>query len=122
MVVNNNGVSILEVLIGLVILAIGLLAIAGMQVTAISGNDFAKNITQATVLAQERIEILRNFEYTDSALSAGTYNEGFISGTIFTRQYVIVDIGTTMKKIIVTVSWTDRIGSHSIALETVRAK
>lgn len=118
---NNKGFTLIEVLIGLVILAFGLLAIAGMQITSIKGNDFSKNVTQATVLAQDRLEILRNRDYNNSALNNGSYSEGVITGTIFSRQYVITDIGTTMKKITVTVEWTAKI-NHRISLETIMAR
>lgn len=118
---NSKGFSLLEVLIGLVILAIGLLAIAGMQITAIKGNDFSMNVTQAAVLAQDRLEILKNLPYNHATLVDGSYHEGPISGTIFSRQYDITDIGATMKKITVTVEWTGAT-NHRIRLETVRAR
>ncbi len=60
---NKKGFSLIEVLVGLVLLAIGLLAIAGMQITSVRGNFFSSNMTQASVLAQDRLEtqlFLRN--------------------------------------------------------------
>lgn len=109
-------------LIGLVILAIGLLAIAGMQITSVRGNFFSSNLTQASVLAQDRLEVLRNIPYGDAALSAGNHNDGTIAGTIFTRDYDVAVIpGTTMLNITVSVSWRDTT-DHSISFTTVRAQ
>jgi len=115
---NNKGFSLIEVLVGLVILAIGLLAIAGMQITAIKGNYFSKSLTEATVLAQDKMEELKNLSY--ASLSTGTDTKT-VSGTTFARQFTVVDTTSTMKTINVTVQWTDRV-NHSISLSTIRAK
>lgn len=117
---NNKGFTLIEVLIGLVILAIGLLAVAGMQITSIKGNTFSNNLTQATVFAQDKLEYLKNLPYTHADLSVGTKNEA-ISGTIFSRLWEVTDTTSTMKMITVTVQWTDRV-DHSISLSTIRAK
>ena len=118
---NNKGFSLIEVLISLVILAIGFLAIAGMQVTSIRGNSFSNRVTQATILAQDKLEELKNLSYTHADLSSGQHSEGTITGTIFSRQYVVADTTSTMKTITVTVQWTDGT-THSISLSTIRSK
>ncbi len=107
---------------GLIILAVGLLGIAALQVTSTRSSYFSSNVAQATILAQDKLEYLRNVSYRDSDLSSGQHNEGAISGTVFSRQYTIVeDAGNSMKSIIVTVQWADR-GNHSISLSTIRSK
>lgn len=118
---NKKGFSLIEVLIGLIILAVGFLAIAGMQITSIRGNYFSNNVTQATVLAQEKMEDLKRLPYDHVDLSSGEHNEGNISGTIFLRKYIVTDITSTMKMIEVIVQWTGET-VHSISLSTVRAK
>lgn len=119
---NKKGFTLIEVLVGLVILAIGLLAIAGMQLTSVKGNFFSSNLTQASVLAQDRLEILRNLPWGHDDLSAGTHDEGTIPNTIFTRQYTVAVIpGTTMIDITVTVRWRDDT-DHSVSFSTVRSQ
>ncbi len=119
---DKKGFTLLEVLIGLIILAFGLLAIAGMQITSVKGNFFSNYMTQASILAQDRLEILKNLEWGHSDLSSGTHDEGTIPGTIFSRKYKVDLIpGTTMKSIIVTVSWKDT-SDHSISFSTIKAQ
>ena len=119
---DKKGFTLIEMLIGLILLAIGLLAIAGMQITSVRGNYFSSNMTQASILAQDRLEGLRQLDFTDAGLGAGTHNDGAIPGTVFTRQYnVSVVPGTTMLNIMVTVSWRDST-DHSLSFSTVRAQ
>ena len=119
---GREGFTLTEILIGLVILAIGILAITAMQITSTKGGYFSKNVTRATIIAQDKLEYLKNLSYRDSDLSSGQHSEGAISGTIFSRQCTIVeDAGNSMKTITVTVQWTDR-GNHSISFSTIRAK
>jgi prepilin-type N-terminal cleavage/methylation domain-containing protein len=119
---NRKGFSLIEVLVGLVLLAIGLLAIAGMQITSVRGNFFSSNMTEASILAQDRLEILRNLAYADAALTVGNHNDGLIPGTIFTRDYDVSLVpGTTMLSIRVGVRWRDT-SDHTISFTTVRSE
>ena len=119
---NENGFTLIEVVAGLIILAIGLLGTAAMQITATKGSYFSSNITKATFFGQDKLEYLKSLPYNDSNLDNGQYNEGKISATIFSREYdVVEDIGNSMKTITVTLQWTDR-GNHSISFSTIRSK
>ncbi len=117
-----KGFTLIEVVIGLIILAVGLLGIAAMQFTSTKSGYFSSNVTQATILAQDKLEYLKNLSYSDSDLSSGQHDEGAVSGTIFSRHYAIVeDAGNSMKMITVTVQWADP-GNHSISFSTIRSK
>ena len=119
---ESNGFTLVEVAAGLILLAVGLLGIAAMQVTSTQGDSFSRHLTQATVFAQDRMEYLKSLSYNDSDLSGGEHNEGTLPETIFSRQYHIVeDVGNSMKTITVTVQWADR-GNHRIAISTIRSK
>ena len=119
---GRKGFTLTEVLLGFVILAVGVLAFAAMQITSTKGGYFSSNMTQATILAQDKLEYLKNLSYSDSSLIDGHHDEGTISGTNFSRQYHIVeDAGNSMKTITVIVQWGDR-GNHSISFTTIRSK
>jgi len=119
---GKKGFTLIEMLIGLVVLAIGLLAIAGMQLTSVRANYFSGNMTQASILAQDRLESLRQLDYSDAALSIGTHDDGTIPGTLFSRQHSVSLVpGAVMVNITVTVNWKDS-SSHSISFSTVRSQ
>ena len=58
-ILNQKGFTLLEVLVAIVIVSIGLLAVAGMQTTAITANASAKDATVAIQLAEEMADRIR---------------------------------------------------------------
>ena len=65
--ISNRGLTILEVLAAVGILAFGLLAIATMQASSIKGNSQAIGTTEAINLAQGKVEELMRLPYNDPA-------------------------------------------------------
>lgn len=63
-----EGFTLIEILITIGILTFGLLAVATMQVSAIRGNDFSSNVTEATILAQDKLELLSTLPYAHGDL------------------------------------------------------
>ena len=60
---DQSGFTLIEVMIALVVLAAGLLALATMQIVSIRSNAFSSEMTYATMLAQTRLEQIRNMSY-----------------------------------------------------------
>jgi type IV pilus assembly protein PilV len=56
---KQTGFTLLEVLIALVVLAIGLLGLAGLQATALKDNLSAYHRSQATIVAYDTIDRMR---------------------------------------------------------------
>jgi type IV pilus modification protein PilV len=56
---HQQGYSLVEVMVAILILTIGLLALAKMQTQAVASNSFGSQLTQATFLAQDKLEELR---------------------------------------------------------------
>ena len=104
----HKGFTLIEVLIGLVILSVGLLAIAGLQITSVQGNFFSKNLNQATYAAQDRLESLGNSPFNSSQLQPGSHDDGkaTLSGIVFNRTYT-VGVNGNIKTITYTVKWND---------------
>jgi type IV pilus assembly protein PilV len=124
MIFKKEGFSLIEVLIALIFLAIGILAIASLQVTAVRGNFFSNNLMQATYVAQDRLEFLQNLPYDSSRLAQGNYKPDpdgpvTVSGIVFNRSYTVSDAG--YKLIDYTVTWNDGV-DHRISFSTIRAQ
>ena len=72
-VIDRRGFTLLEVMIAMVVTAIGLLGIAGMIVTAIRGNTYSARLMEATNLAQDKVEELRGTPYVNLYGSCGGF-------------------------------------------------
>lgn len=108
----ENGFTLIEVMVSIVILAIGLLGLAPMMAISITGNAFANEATEATVLAQDKIEELKNMAsfasipQSDSVDVDGKYS--VVSRVDDTGSDGTVPVG--VYKIFVRVHWVDQAG------------
>lgn len=69
--IREGGFTLIEVIVAISILTVGLLAVASMQMAAIRGNFFAYRTSEATTLAQDRLEYLLSLPYDDTLLEDG---------------------------------------------------
>ena len=72
---NQGGFTLIEVLVAVSILAFGILAVGSMQVTSIRQNAHADQVTDASVLARDRMERLMALPYANAGLNAGSYHD-----------------------------------------------
>ena len=72
--VGQRGFTLLELLIAITLLAIGLLAVASMQGTAIGSNGIANKNTTLSTLAQETLEDIVSWSRDDVRLRTAAAN------------------------------------------------
>jgi prepilin-type N-terminal cleavage/methylation domain-containing protein len=127
---SKKGFTLIEVMIGLIFLAIGLLAIGALQITSTRGNFFSNNLMQASYIAQDRLEFLKNSHLDDGALSNGNHPDGTVKvpdipvGIVFTRSYnvtTIIDPNGNYLKIDYIVAWNDGV-NHNLSFSTIRSQ
>lgn len=68
--IRSRGFTLLEVLISIIIIAIGLLGMAGLQVTTLRNNNSSSMRTQATFLAEDMADRMRS---NMAGVTAGNY-------------------------------------------------
>jgi type IV pilus assembly protein PilV len=132
-ITGKRGFSLIEVLIGIILLAIGLLAVAGMQGTSMRGNFFSNNVMLATYVAQDRLEFLKGLPLTSAQLTPGaSYNDGTtqvssdsFKSLVFKRSYTVNEVFDAThgnyKSIKYTVTWSDPV-NHSLEFYTMRSQ
>jgi len=115
---KNDGFTLLEVLVALILLTFGMLGVANLTIGVIKGNSYSKNVTTATIVAQQQIEQAQRLGYTNSNSLAGSANIS-MGGTSFTRTTTVTNAtpAANMKTVSVAVSWNP--GNNSVSLNTI---
>jgi len=109
---KDKGFSIIELLIAMSIMAIGMLAAASMQYSAVRNNTTGNTSTQATMLAKATLEMLKSQDIGSTALAVGDYEDptgvdaGGNPGGIYNRNWRIDSLGASSRRVMVTVEWT----------------
>jgi len=120
----EQGFTMLEVLIGLIILSVGLLGLAAMQITFLKGNSFSIKMTEATSIARNKIEDFNNTPFEN--ITSGNEAASIVgsTGIHYNRAWVVVDVdndgdgGIDWKVVDVTTNWNDPT-PHRVSLSTV---
>lgn len=127
---REEGFTLNEILISIALIAIGVIGFSVNTIGVIQGNFISGNVTVATNLAQGIMEQLKvtTLPTCPTATTAGCFDgplnsEGTTAspGNIYNRSWVITDradLGTSLKEIDVTVSWTDYI-KRTVTLSTL---
>jgi prepilin-type N-terminal cleavage/methylation domain-containing protein len=138
----RRGFSLIEALVALVVVAFGMLALAGFQSSLGVASENAKHRAQALRLAQQKMEQLRGFEqvvsdggkfdYTADVVSGGPETidgaSGYVTSNPYLRQWwvtkadgVTAGEGTDGQKWIrVRVQWTDRLNqTQNVTVQSV---
>lgn len=64
----EKGFTLIEVVVAITLLAIGILAAATMQLSALRGNTQARQLTQAATWGQDQLETLMGKSYNDAEM------------------------------------------------------
>ena len=121
---TQKGLSLIELLIAMSVLALGMLAAASMQYSAVRNNTTGNVNTQAAMLAEAQLEILKNQDIDSAALAPGDYSdptpidENGNPGGIYNRSWRIDPLGASARRIRVTVQWRKFGDPRSVVLRT----
>ncbi len=123
---NDNGFTLIEVLIAIVILSVGLLGMASLTVGIIKGNKLSNDLTTATTLAQDKMEDIKRIKETGySNVVAETKAVCSSPYTEYKREVLVTNDSpaTNMKTVIVKTYWggTSK-EDHHVELKTILAK
>ena len=95
---GSEGLTMIEVMIAFTILAVGLLSLAAMQLSALKGGRGGQVDTYATTLAQDKMEELRRTAWASADLNAtGNWTAGQAkthahSGQAYTLDWRVTDV------------------------------
>jgi prepilin-type N-terminal cleavage/methylation domain-containing protein len=115
---NENGFTMIEILIAISIFAIGMLAVASMQVSGIHGNATANALTGAAAWAADRLETLlvRPYDHIDLDPAGSPYSGGTQGRYTISWSVTENDVMPNTKTITVNVSYSDRGKPKNVSL------
>lgn len=90
---KNSGFTLVEVLIAMLILAVGLLGVAGLQATGLRNNLSAYNRSQATQLAYDMADRMRANVADADTLDESVYITTDLEGTLVEQSACLEDPG-----------------------------
>jgi len=113
--IESNGFTLIEVLVSLVILAISLLALAGLMTTTTKNNSVGGRLTEAATLAQDKLEELRAISWDNIPLTQTSDTPIIRPGVQYNRSWTarLNATNADIKEIEIIVRWTDTT-SHSM--------
>jgi prepilin-type N-terminal cleavage/methylation domain-containing protein len=128
-----SGMTLIEVLVALLLATIALLGSLALVLTSSRGGAFARQLTEASVLAQSKLEALVGRTDitlsnppstqidTETSLTALGVQDATSGLGIYTRT-TTWGISGSLKHIVVTVGWTDNSGNtHTVFAQRDRA-
>ena len=119
----SRGFSLLEVMLALVLVSTGTVAIVELMRQAQAGETEGENVLTATLLAQRRLEELRNTAYgslADEARASISSPSGY---SRFDRAVTVTTPYANLRQVVVTVYWKapGTANETSLSLQTYRA-
>lgn len=67
---TENGFTLIEALIAMVILSVGILSLYSMQITSITGNSKASRLTTAATWNMDQVERIIGMDYLDPTITS----------------------------------------------------
>lgn len=121
---NQEGFTLIEVIIATFILIVAVLSLVSVAVMVIKGNSLGKEMTTATTLAKSKLEAVTILGYGNVTAATETFDAtGTAAGTFYTRT-LVVNANTpaaNMQTITVAVSWNWGALPRSVTISTVIA-
>lgn len=123
---RQNGFSLIEGMVSLLVLVLTLLGLSSLMTTNISTNREARRVTAATTLAQDKLEEIRGLAYTaiasgsDGPLSESGATTG--TGPFFNRSWVVANDTPVAgsKTVLVNASWiNENASTRTVQLPTI---
>ena len=118
-ILHNDGVTLMETILAIAIIAIGLFSVMSVVTIVTKGNTHSKRVTTATTMAQDKMEYFKKVDYSNVS---GT-------STVTTDYYLVAVVQndtpvTNTKTITVNVYWdpATATSSHKVELQTILAK
>lgn len=128
---NSKGFSLLEVLLGITVFMIGMLGVTALNISSLKSNTFSGNMSEAVIIAGDKLEELMAIDFEDEKLSAGDHiqdedGDGNFDPVgkngIFRVSWSVIDsdpLPENTKTVNVTVEWDIKDVTRTMSMDTI---
>jgi prepilin-type N-terminal cleavage/methylation domain-containing protein len=121
---REEGFTLIEVLIALLVLMVGMAGILSLQLTAMKATGFSRHATEASSLAEDKVEDLRTVPLTSPRFATGSDQvdaRGVVDNTGLYRRTWTITPQTDTTIVTVSVAWDERGGEpYTISMSDMR--
>lgn len=117
---NSKGFTLVEALTAIAILIVSMLAVLNTLTVALDHNLNSAMRDEATMIAEERLNSLRNSSFASLATSSDTVQRNFRNLTkTFTVAVTVQNLSATSRGVQVVVTWTHKGVSHQHSVSSI---
>ncbi|MGD0821387.1 MAG: prepilin-type N-terminal cleavage/methylation domain-containing protein [Desulfomonilia bacterium] len=116
-----SGFTLIELVVAILVFAIGLVGILKMHQASIQSNNFSMQLTQAMNIAEDKIDYLRGLGVNNTSMTVGTHN--FVTVTSMGVPYAITttvsvtpNTNSLGRNVNLTITWNEKTIPHSLDL------
>jgi Tfp pilus assembly protein PilV len=110
--------TLLEVMIALGVLAVGLLAMLAMQISAMRSGKYGRHTTEGAQLARDQMEFLHRLDWADAAIQPTGWTVDFM-GSLAPETIQVESAGGPQEEMTYTVSYRVRADATDTNLRLV---
>ena len=109
----DKGFTLLELVVAILVFAVGILGIAKMQSLSVMGNSYGMHMSQAVNIAQDKLEELQDLPVSSNTFGIGTPSitpfTKTVDGVDYTIQYNVKQVAALgAREVEIEVQWADK--------------
>ncbi|MGO9147200.1 MAG: prepilin-type N-terminal cleavage/methylation domain-containing protein [Desulfomonilia bacterium] len=110
-----GGFTLIELVIAILVFAIGIVGILKMHQASIQSNSFSMQLTEAMNISQDKFDYLRGLGVNNTSMSIGAHNPVIVTsmGVPYTVSWGVTSVSSG-KNVTLNISWKEKAILHTI--------
>jgi len=124
---DDKGYSFIELVISILVFAVGFLGVTKMEQYAIMGNSFSHQMSNSINVADSQVEYIRGLSIDNADLTIGTHNGDTVEsqGILYNLSWTVstTGLGPTVnaRNVNIQVNWVEKETDHSLVMNLIRS-